>query len=92
MGSRPRLHGGRLFERATEEGMGPRPPVGGWVPVFTGAGSRREDNGRGLGDPAGGGAVAFFDFDADGEVVFKLVEVGDDDDALEVLLQGGEDV
>ena len=29
----PRLHGGRLFERATEEGMGPR---------------IREDNGRGM--------------------------------------------
>ena len=85
MDSRPRLHEGRLFERATEEGMGPRPPV------FTGAGSRREDNGRGrgLGDPAGGGAVAFFDFDADGEVVFELFQVGDDDDALEVLLKGG---
>ena len=54
MGSRPRLHGGRLFERATEEGMGPRiredngRGMGPRPPVFTGAGSRREDNGRGV--------------------------------------------
>ena len=33
-----RLRGGRLFAGTTEGGMGPRPPV------FTGAGSRREDN------------------------------------------------
>ena len=80
-GNRPYL--GWLAVVDDREGDGSRPPV------FTGAGSLREDNGRGLGYPAGGGAVAFFDFDADGEVVFKLVEVSDDYDALEVLLEGG---
>ena len=51
--------------------------------------SRGQEGEWGLGDPGGGGAVAFFDFDADGEVVLQLFQMGDDDDALEVLLQGG---
>ena len=38
MDSRRRFHGGRLFAGTTERGRGSRPPV------FTGAGSRREDN------------------------------------------------